>query len=57
MNAAEAETPMLLDEIIGAGVLRFGLTGHYGPFFFADTSGKVGCHRRGHGDEPSAIAA
>jgi cyclohexadienyl dehydratase len=41
MNPAEAETPTRLDEIIGAGVLRVGLTEDYRPFSFADASDKV----------------
>jgi cyclohexadienyl dehydratase len=41
MSPANAETPTRLDEIIGAGVLRVGLTEDYRPFSFADASGKV----------------
>jgi cyclohexadienyl dehydratase len=41
VSLANAETPTRLDEIIGAGVLRVGLTEDYRPFSFADASGKV----------------
>jgi hypothetical protein len=35
ISRANAETPMRLDAIIGAGVLRVGLTEDYRPFSFA----------------------
>jgi len=41
VGLANAETPMRLDAIVGAGVLRVGLTEDYLPFSFADASGKV----------------
>jgi cyclohexadienyl dehydratase len=41
VGPAQAETPMRLDAIIGAGALRVGLTEDYRPFSFADASGKV----------------
>jgi cyclohexadienyl dehydratase len=41
ISRANAETPTRLDAIIGAGVLRVGLTQDYRPFSFAEASGKV----------------
>jgi cyclohexadienyl dehydratase len=41
VGLANAETPTRLDAIVGAGVLRVGLTEDYLPFSFADASGKV----------------
>jgi ABC-type amino acid transport substrate-binding protein len=41
INRANAETPTRLDAILGAGVLRVGLTEDYGPFSFALASDKV----------------
>jgi O-acetylhomoserine/O-acetylserine sulfhydrylase-like pyridoxal-dependent enzyme len=41
ISRANAETPTRLDAIIGAGVLRVGLTEDYRPFSFADLSGNV----------------
>jgi cyclohexadienyl dehydratase len=41
VGPAQAETPMRLDEIMGSGALRVGLTEDYRPFSFADASGKV----------------
>ena len=41
IGPANAETPTRLDEIIGAGVLRVGVTEDYRPFSFADASHKV----------------
>jgi cyclohexadienyl dehydratase len=41
VGPAQAETPMRLDEIVGSGALRVGLTEDYRPFSFADASGKV----------------
>ena len=41
VGPAQAETPMRLDAIIGAGALRVGLTEDYRPFSFADASGGV----------------
>jgi cyclohexadienyl dehydratase len=41
VGPANAETPTRLDAIVGAGVLRVGLTKDYRPFSFADASGKV----------------
>jgi ABC-type amino acid transport substrate-binding protein len=41
ISRANAETPTRLDAIIGAGVLRVGLTEDYRPFSFAATSDKV----------------
>jgi cyclohexadienyl dehydratase len=41
ISRANAETPTRLDAIIGAGVLRVGLTEHYRPFSFASASDKV----------------
>jgi cyclohexadienyl dehydratase len=41
VGLANAQTPTRLDAILGAGVLRVGLTEDYRPFSFADASGKV----------------
>jgi ABC-type amino acid transport substrate-binding protein len=41
ISRANAETPTRLDAIIGAGVLRVGLTEDYRPFSFATASDKV----------------
>jgi hypothetical protein len=41
ISRADAETPTRLDAIIGAGVLRVGLTEDYRPFSFAAASDKV----------------
>jgi cyclohexadienyl dehydratase len=41
VSRANAETPTRLDAIIGAGVLRVGLTEDYRPFSFAAASDKV----------------
>jgi cyclohexadienyl dehydratase len=41
ISPANAETPTRLDEVIGAGVIRVGLTEDYRPFSFADASDKV----------------
>ena len=41
ISRANAETPTRLDAIIGAGVLRVGLTEDYRPFSFAAASDKV----------------
>ena len=41
ISRANAETPTHLDAIIGAGVLRVGLTEDYLPFSFAAASDKL----------------
>jgi len=41
VGPANAETPTRLDAVVGAGVLRVGLTEDYRPFSFADASGEV----------------
>jgi cyclohexadienyl dehydratase len=41
ISRAHAETPTRLDAIIGAGVLRVGLTEDYRPFSFPAASDKV----------------
>jgi ABC-type amino acid transport substrate-binding protein len=41
LSPANAETPTSLDAIIGAGVLRVGLTEDYRPFSFAGPSDNV----------------
>jgi ABC-type amino acid transport substrate-binding protein len=41
VSPANAETPTRLDEVLGAGVLRVGLTEDYRPFSFPDASDKV----------------
>ena len=41
VGLANAETPTRLDAIIGAGVLRVGLTEDYRPFSFAAASDKI----------------
>jgi cyclohexadienyl dehydratase len=40
-SRANAETPARLDAIVGAGVLRVGLSEDYRPFSFVDASGKI----------------